>query len=67
VSLNRAERLALQTSLTKLGFDIGKIDGLIGARTRGAIRLFQKAHGLTADGYATQDLLARVATEATPR
>jgi membrane-bound lytic murein transglycosylase B len=67
IPLNRAERLALQTSLTQLGFDIGKIDGMIGARTRGAIRLFQKAHGLAADGYATQDLLARVATEAKPR
>jgi membrane-bound lytic murein transglycosylase B len=63
-TLNRAERLTLQDSLSRLGFDIGKIDGLIGARTRAAIRGFQKRNALPADGYATFDLLARIATAA---
>jgi membrane-bound lytic murein transglycosylase B len=62
--LNRDERLALQTSLQTLGFDIGKTDGLIGAKSRAAVRGWQKAHALPADGFATQDLLARIATEA---
>jgi membrane-bound lytic murein transglycosylase B len=62
--LNRDERLALQNSLTALGFDIGKADGLIGAKSRAAVRGWQKAHNLPADGYPTQDLLTRIASEA---
>ena len=62
--LNRDERLALQTSLITLGFDIGKADGLIGAKSRAAVRSWQKAHALPADGFATQDLLTRIALEA---
>jgi len=64
VPLNRDERLALQNSLIALGFDIGKADGLIGAKSRAAMRRWQKANGLPADGYATQDLLTRIADEA---
>jgi membrane-bound lytic murein transglycosylase B len=62
--LSRDERLALQTSLLALGFDIGKADGLIGAKSRAAVRGWQKAHALPADGYATQDILSRIAMEA---
>jgi membrane-bound lytic murein transglycosylase B len=62
--LNRNERLTLQTSLLALGFDVGKIDSMIGARSRAAVRGWQKAHNLPADGYATQDLLTRIASEA---
>lgn len=62
--LSRDERLTLQDSLTKLGFDIGKTDGLIGAKSRAAMRAFQKAHALPADGFATQGLLTRIAMEA---
>ena len=62
--LSRDERLALQSALAKLGFNIGKIDGLIGSKVRGALRQWQKAHALPADGYATEDLLTRIAMEA---
>ena len=62
--LNRDERLALQTSLAKLGYDIGKIDGLIGSKSRAAMRSWQKKHDLAADGFATQDLLTRIAMDA---
>ncbi|MDE2183932.1 MAG: lytic murein transglycosylase [Alphaproteobacteria bacterium] len=62
--LTRDERLALQNSLAKLGFDIGKIDGIIGSKARAALRTWQKAHALPADGYATQDLLTRIAMDA---
>lgn len=62
--LNRDERTALQTSLLKLGFDIGKPDGLIGSKSRAAVRLWQKAHALPADGFATEDILTRIAVEA---
>jgi membrane-bound lytic murein transglycosylase B len=62
--LNRDERLTLQNSLIALGFDIGKADGMIGAKSRAAVRGWQKAHNLPADGYATEDILTRVASEA---
>jgi membrane-bound lytic murein transglycosylase B len=62
--LTRDERVALQTSLMKLGFDVGKADGLIGSKSRAAVRGWQKAHSLPADGYATQELLTRIAMEA---
>lgn len=62
--LNRDERLTLQNSLLALGFDIGTADGLIGAKTRAALRVWQKANALPADGFATQDLLTRLASEA---
>jgi membrane-bound lytic murein transglycosylase B len=62
--LNRDERMALQTSLAKLGYDIGKIDGLLGSKARAAMRAWQKKHQLPADGFATQDLLTRIAMDA---
>jgi membrane-bound lytic murein transglycosylase B len=65
--LSKADRIALQEALVKLGFDIGKVDGMIGARTRAAIRLYQQTHALPADGYATAELLGRIAAEATGR
>jgi membrane-bound lytic murein transglycosylase B len=63
-SLKRIERLSMQQGLSRLGFDVGGIDGVIGMKTRAAVRAFQKAHDLPADGYATPDLVARIAAEA---
>ena len=40
----------LQTQLKSMGFDPGKVDGVMGPRTKSAIKEFQKANGLTADG-----------------
>lgn len=40
----------LQETLTGLGFDCGKADGIFGTKTRNAVIAFQKANGLTADG-----------------
>ena len=62
--LSRDDRMTLQTSLLALGFDIGKADGLIGAKTRAAIRSWQKANALPADGFATTDIVTRLASEA---
>lgn len=41
-----------QEILVDLGYDIGAsgIDGVFGAKTEAAVKLFQKRHGLTADG-----------------
>lgn len=42
----------LQIYLNKLGFNSGKPDGVAGANTDKAIKLFQNAYGLTVDGLA---------------
>jgi peptidoglycan hydrolase-like protein with peptidoglycan-binding domain len=39
-----------QTRLKALGFDSGPVDGMLGLRTREALRWFQLANGLPADG-----------------
>ena len=43
---------SLHENLTKLGFDCGGIDGKFGAKTAAAVKAFQTAYGLTADGVA---------------
>lgn len=50
----------LQTILSKKGYDVGKIDGIIGEKTREAVRDVQLKLGLPADSYPTQDLLAKL-------
>ena len=40
----------LQTALKNAGYDPGTIDGKMGKQTREAIKAFQKANGLSADG-----------------
>lgn len=55
--LSRAERRELQTLLAARGHDIGAIDGLLGERTRAAVRVEQARLGLTTDGRAGQRLL----------
>ncbi|MCF2904689.1 lytic murein transglycosylase [Octadecabacter sp. CECT 8868] len=55
--LTAADRIALQTRLTARGYDIGTIDGVIGARTEAAISDFQQRQGLTVTGQATRDVL----------
>jgi lytic murein transglycosylase len=52
-----AETKQLQTLLARRGFDVGKIDGVIGAGTRDAIRSMQIKYGLPADGYPSHALL----------
>ncbi len=58
--LTAAEIVELQTLLTQLGYDIGGVDGVIGARTRAAITAVQQQLGLPADGVPTPDFLQRL-------
>lgn len=62
--LSRSDRIAFQTALKKLGYDIGDIDGVLGRKSRAALRAYQKAKDLPADGFATMDMLARATRDA---
>jgi hypothetical protein len=46
--------LGIQTALRALGFDPGAVDAIDGPNTTAAIRHFQAAHGLVADGIIGQ-------------
>lgn len=51
--LTRATVASLQAGLQQLGYATGPIDGVIGPRTEAAIKAFQYAENLTADGTFT--------------
>ena len=61
--MSRDQRVELQEVLQSLGFDVGGVDGIIGTKTRDAIRGFQKGRGLAADGHPSLVLLNRLRTE----
>jgi lytic murein transglycosylase len=50
----------LQRLLVQRGYDVGKVDGVIGAATRRAIREMQLQYGLPADGYPSNALLRKL-------
>lgn len=50
----------LQRKLQAMGYDVGKIDGILGAGTRRAVRETQARLGLPVDGWPTADLLGRL-------
>jgi membrane-bound lytic murein transglycosylase B len=56
--MSRNERIQFQTNLAKLGFDPGAADGVLGRQSRAALRQYQKAKGVPADGFPTASLLA---------
>lgn len=58
---------ALQRRLGALGFDAGRVDGIFGVRTAGALVDFQRNAGLTTDGIcgpATLETLSRLGAKA---
>ncbi len=56
--LSRAERRELQTLLIARGYDIGEADGMIGKRTRDALKAEMALLGHESDGRAGQKALA---------
>ena len=48
----------LQRQLVKRGFDVGEVDGKIGAATRKAVKVMQLKFKMPADSYPTPELLA---------
>lgn len=61
--LSRSQRLELQSLLNARGFNAGKVDGIVGANTRNAIKAFQRSAGLIPDGYPSTALLDRLRGE----
>jgi len=61
--LGRSERKELQKTLADMGYLSGKIDGIVGPQTRAAVRAFQRAQGLTPDGFPTKKLLETIRAE----
>ncbi|WP_259779821.1 lytic murein transglycosylase [Aestuariispira ectoiniformans] len=59
-AISRTKVIEMQTALNELGYDVGKPDGIMGSRTRGAIKDYQRATGLPADGYATISLIEQL-------
>lgn len=56
--LSNAEKAEIQRLLMARGHDTGGVDGKLGSQSSEAIRDFQRARGLTPDGYADARLLA---------
>ena len=52
--------ITLQNLLKSKGYDVGKVDGILGAKTRQAVRLIQLEFGLSADSWPTNDLLRKL-------
>ncbi len=55
--LPRSQRLELQQLLAQHGYEIDKVDGILGKQTRKAVRAFQKAKGHVADGHPNLGVL----------
>jgi peptidoglycan hydrolase-like protein with peptidoglycan-binding domain len=50
----------VQQLLERRGYDVGRIDGVLGLKTRVAVREMQIKLGMPADGWPTAELLARL-------
>lgn len=61
--LSLVDRMTAQRALASLGYDPGAPDGVVGMKTRDALRAWQKARGLTADGYLSPDMIRRLRAE----
>lgn len=59
-----ADRMAAQIALARVGFNPGPADGVIGAGTRKALRAWQQSQQLPADGYLSNDMVARLKAQA---
>ena len=55
--LSGDQMMLLQEKLTSMGYDVGKIDGILGAATRSAVQKEQARLGLPADAWPTAELL----------
>ena len=54
VGFGRSEKLY------RAGFNVGKVDGVLGQQSRAAVKAMQIKYGLPADSWPTAELLARM-------
>jgi lytic murein transglycosylase len=59
-ALSDAEMKSLQRKLQDRGYNVGKIDGILGKRTRAAVQAEQIRLGLPADAWPTRKLLGKL-------
>jgi lytic murein transglycosylase len=59
-ALSADEVRELQTLLSQRGFDVGRIDGILGLRSRQAVRQMQIKFKLPADSWPTAELVSRL-------
>jgi len=59
--------IEVQEGLTMRGFYVGAVDGRIGARTREAIKRYQRESNLPVDGQVTPELAQRLREDRTTR
>jgi membrane-bound lytic murein transglycosylase B len=64
VPLSRSNVIEIQNLLNQLGFDAGTSDGIVGPKTRGAMKSFQQNMQLPADGFPSFVLLERLRSTA---
>ena len=55
--LNKNQMKLLQVKLKKLGYEVGEIDGILGAKTRRSVQKVQRILKLPADAWPTIELL----------
>lgn len=58
--LGMEEVKELQQLLARRGYEVGEIDGKLGAATRGSVKAAQMKVGLPADSYPTAELIERL-------
>jgi hypothetical protein len=51
---------SVQRGLERAGYDVGGADGVMGAKTRAAVRAMQLKLGYPADGYPTKSFVSKV-------
>jgi len=58
--LGQGQMKALQQKLQARGYDVGAVDGILGAKTRAAVQAEQARLGLVPDAWPTAELLNRL-------
>ncbi len=61
-TLNKMDSIirGLQSNLNKLGYNVGKVDGVFGNGTKNAVIAFQRDYGLTADGIPGKNTFSKI-------
>lgn len=63
ISPKKQRFATVQLLLSELGYEPGKVDGLMGRKTRNAIRRFQRKHAMRPNGDITRQLVAKLRKE----